>query len=169
MATLPSEERYRRQWGELSLADRRRIMRAVNAGRALEEPREAALAVVTAARQERFWRRSWLLAPLAALLFVGQGWIAVAVNAALALAAIGVLSWWRLRRVRRAAARNRAVVDGISAEQANAGTTGASPADRNQRDHTPRRPSRRGLPPDAKGVRPGAGEPRRSRRQRRNG
>lgn len=46
------------------MGDRRRILRAVNKGHMLDRRNEAALAVVLARRQQRFWRYAWLLGPL---------------------------------------------------------------------------------------------------------
>lgn len=161
MTEIPSKERYQSLWGELDFSERRRIMRAVNKGEALDDRRDAALAVVTAERQERLWSWIWLIGPLSALLFLGEGLTAFLVNAVLVTAVTGGLSWWRVRRVRRAAARNRAVVEPTPDE----GAAGR----RARRDHIPRRGTGRQLPPHAKGVRPGAGRPKRSRRERRGG
>lgn len=183
MAQIPSDERYQEAWGALSFSDRRRIMRAVNRGDALEDPGEAALAVVTADRQERFWSWIWLLGPLGALLFLLDDLLAFLVNAVLLTVVLGGLSWWRLRRVRRARARNRAVATGArrrSGRRDGGGRgTGGSGADGSGeggsgrggsgRGHIPRRGAHRQLPPQAKGVRPGAGRPKRSRRDRRRG
>lgn len=166
MAQIPSDERYQEAWSALSFSDRRRIMRAVNRGDALEDPGEAALAVVTADRQERFWSWIWLLGPFGALLFLLDDLVAFLVNAVLLTVVLGALSWWRLRRVRRARARNREVATGGRHGPGGQGS-GGSGTGGSGRGHIPRRGAHRQLPPEAKGVRPGAGRPKRSRRDRR--
>lgn len=169
MPPIPDDDRYRERWRALSLGDRRRILRAVNAGRALDDRGEAALAAVTARRQASFWQRIWLLGPVVALLFAGQGWIVYGANAALATAVLGAMSWWRLRRVRRARERNRAVAEGRTPRPRSSSDTNTgrgSDGSGGPSGHTPRRGARRPLPPDAKRVRPDAGRPKRSRRDR---
>lgn len=106
MVKIPEGSDYRQQWGKLDSSTRRRIVRAVNRGEALESRREAALAVATARRQQTFWKRAWLLGPLAALLTVGQGLVTYAANALLSTAIIGLMAFFWSRRAERAAAAN---------------------------------------------------------------
>lgn len=106
MARIPDRDEYQRRWRALEFADRRRILRAVNRGEALTHRKEAALAVALARKQQRFWSRAWLFAPLLGLFSYQQGVVAVALNAAVATLALGAAAWFWLRRARRAEATN---------------------------------------------------------------
>ncbi len=64
---IPDQDEFARLWSQVPTGDRRRILRAVNRGRLLDRRKEAALAVVLARRQQRFWRYAWLLGPLIAV------------------------------------------------------------------------------------------------------
>ena len=64
MPRIPDKDEFARLWSQLTTRDRRRILRAVNRGELLERRKEAALAVVMARRQQRFWRWAWLLGPV---------------------------------------------------------------------------------------------------------
>lgn len=97
---------HRQQWGRLDPMDRRRIMRAVNRGQALDRRKEAALAVGVARQQQRFWRKVWLAGPLIALLQWNAGWLAVVINAVIGLAVVGGMALFWLRRARRAEQAN---------------------------------------------------------------
>lgn len=112
MTKIPEGPAYRAEWGKLDAATRRRIVRAVNKGEALEKRREAALAVATARRQQRFWKRAWLIGPIAALITVNQGIVAYAANAVLSTAIIGLMGLWWYRRAERAAALNLEAAEG---------------------------------------------------------
>ena len=106
MPRIPDEDEFRRLWSQVSTKDRRRILRAVNRGEVMERRKEAALAVVMARRQQRFWRFAWLLGPVLAfpLAFV-LGIDALAQQVAYALLGGGILlvmSAWYSRRARRA-------------------------------------------------------------------
>ena len=106
MPRIPDEDEFRRLWGQLTTGDRRRILRAVNRGRLLENRREAALAVVMARRQQRFWRVAWLLGPVLGFpLAIVLGIDGIGQQVAYALLGGGVLlamSAYYLRRARRA-------------------------------------------------------------------
>ena len=112
MAKIPEGPEYRQQWGKLDGTSRRRIVRAVNKGEALESRREAALAVATARRQQRFWKKAWLLGPLAALLTIGNGFVVYAANAVLSTAIIGLMGWFWKRRAERAVVVNLEAAEG---------------------------------------------------------
>lgn len=103
---IPDRTEYRLKWGQLDSTARRRIVRSVNKGQALDNPREAALAVVTARRQQWFWKRAWLLGPVAGLLTIGQGFGVYLANAFLSTAIIGLMGYFWYRRAERAAAIN---------------------------------------------------------------
>jgi hypothetical protein len=111
VAKIPDADAYRARWAALEVADRRRIVRAVNRGRALDDPKEAALAVHTARNQQRFWRKAWLIGPVAALLTLTQGAMVYLVNAAFATAILGLMAWFWYRRSRRSETANRHVAE----------------------------------------------------------
>lgn len=138
VAQLPDPHEHRRRWGALELADRRRISKAVNRGRALTDRREAALAVNVARSQQRFWSRAWLLAPAVSLLFFGQGWQAVAVNAVFATLVLGGMSLLWYRRAARAEQANLEVV-GVTAgtSRPHRSADAPPPASEDQRAGTP--------------------------------
>lgn len=106
MPRIPDEDEFARSWSQVASGDRRRILRAVNRGRLLDSRREAALAVVLARRQQRFWRVAWLLGPLVAvpLSFAldVRGSVAIAANALLGAAVLLAMSVFYTRRARRA-------------------------------------------------------------------
>ena len=112
MAKIPDREQYRRQWAELGLKDRRRIVKAVNRGQALDNRKEAALAVATARNQQRFWSKAWLMGPIGALFTIGSGWEVYVINALLLTLIMGAMSWFWLRRARRAEEINLAAATG---------------------------------------------------------
>ena len=106
MPRIPDQDEFNRLWGQVTMADRRRILRAVNRGRLLESRKEAALAVVLARRQQRFWRYAWLLGPVLALplaLLLGiEGTGQIAVYAAFGGAVLLAMSLLYTRRAARA-------------------------------------------------------------------
>ena len=67
MPRIPDQDEFARLWSQLPTSDRRRILRAVNRGEMMERRKEAALAVVMARRQQRFWRWAWLVGPVLAI------------------------------------------------------------------------------------------------------
>lgn len=93
----------------MELADRRRIVKAVNRGQQLDNPNDAAMAVMTARSQKRFWTYAWLLGPVSSLFVLLQDasfqtWL---VNAVLITAIMGALSFFWYRRADRAESSNR--------------------------------------------------------------
>lgn len=140
---VPEGSDYRQQWGRLDSATRRRIVRAVNKGEVLESRKEAALAVATARRQQRFWKKAWMLGPLAALLTLGQGIVVYVANAILSTAIIGLMAFFWSRRAERAAAANLEAASGKKGKKRKPGQTGNSKGGGSGRSsHLPRRPDR---------------------------
>lgn len=97
---------HRTAWSALDWRTRRRIVRAVNRGLALENRREARLAIGVARGQQRFWRWAWLVGPLAALFVLREGIVVYVVNAAVATSVLGLMSWFWYSRARRAEVHN---------------------------------------------------------------
>ncbi len=115
--SIPEGEARRAAWARLTSAERRRIVRTVNRAQALSDPREAALAVGVAQNQQRFWRKGWVVGPLAAgLLFANQGWFAFSLNVAMATLLFGLMAYLFSRRARKAEALNREVVQAARVE-----------------------------------------------------
>lgn len=150
MVKIPDPTEYRQRWAKLDSATRRRIVRAVNRGEALQDPREAALAVGTAQRQQRFWKKAWLFGPVAALLTVQQGLSVYLANALLSTIILTVMAFFWHRRAERAAAANLAAAQGkrkkkprakgqASAGRADASDQGSDGASRGKRGHLPGR------------------------------
>jgi len=105
---IPESEDFARLWSQVPGGDRRRIVKAVNRGQQLDSRKEAALAVVLARRQQRFWRVAWLLGPIIALLVswaigLGDGTtVQLVANALLGAAVLMGMSVWFSRRAKRA-------------------------------------------------------------------
>lgn len=110
MARIPDQDDFARQWAQLSTSDRRRILRAVNRGQVLDSRKEAALAVVMARRQQRFWRFAWLLGPLLAIPLANilgiEGFDRQAAYALLGTAVLLAMSVFYTRRARKAEQTN---------------------------------------------------------------
>lgn len=107
MARIPDKDEFRRTWSTVGASDRRRIVKAVNKGEQLPSRKEAALAVVLARRQQRFWRVAWLLGPIMSVLVawlidLGGGLVQLAANALLGAAVLMGMSVFFTRRARRA-------------------------------------------------------------------
>ncbi len=128
-------------------------MKAVNRGQTLESRSEAVLAVGVARQQKRFWSRSWLLGPVVALLFSGQGAAAYLANALAAALIMGGMSWFWYRRAGRSEAANLAHL-GIHPDAATSTVAASGPED--DADE-----------PDRAGTPHAANPPKRSRAQRR--
>lgn len=108
---IPDDEMFQRRWRALEHADRRRIIRAVNRGRQLDDRSDAALAVVMARRQQRFWRYAWLIGPAIVLgtsAFSETTVESLLLNLVLSIAILGAMAvFWR-RRAARAEELNHA-------------------------------------------------------------
>lgn len=121
----------------MALADRRRIVRAVNRGQQLDRPQDAALAVMTARSQKRFWSYAWLLGPVSSLFVLLQDatftvWLA---NAVLITLVMGALSFFWYRRADRAETANLEAAQSKRKRKPGRGPN----ADRKRgRSHTPR-------------------------------
>jgi len=123
---IPDAKEFTRQWSGVLARDRRRIVRAVNRGEQLDSRREAALAVVLARRQQRFWRVAWMLGPVISLLVswvlgLGGGTVQFLANALLGAAVLMGMSVWFSRRAKRA--------EEINTEHAVHGIKRAKPSD----------------------------------------
>lgn len=101
----PLIDRYRKAWVRFDRDDRRRVMRAVNRLEPLDNPAEAALAVVFARRQRRMWTRWWWIYPLIpAAIALPNGWWAVGANFIVGSVFVGVFAavfGWRAKRAER--------------------------------------------------------------------
>ena len=105
--TIPEGPAFTDAWRALDRDTKRRIRRAVNRGQAAENRREAALAVVIARSQQRFWRFAWLFGPaLALVLMIREPLAVVVANAILALLVFALMAVLFTRRARRAEAAN---------------------------------------------------------------
>lgn len=99
---LDDDQAYGQAWAALPIAERRRISRAVNRGEALHDPTDVQLAVMTARRQQSFWRWAWLLGPALLLFSTGRDLVTFLLSVVITTAATGGLSLFFLRRARRA-------------------------------------------------------------------
>jgi hypothetical protein len=108
----PLVERYKKSWARMDRADRRRVMRAVNRMQPLEDPAEAALAVMFAQRQRRMWIRWWWVLPAVngAIGWPG-GWQMVLVNIVIGGVIVGVFVSLFVWRAGRSAKVNREVLE----------------------------------------------------------
>jgi hypothetical protein len=108
MAKIPTRDEYRTRWARLDSGQRRQIVRAVNRGERIDDRTHAALAVRLARNQKGFWAKAWLLGPVASLLTIGDGAVAYLANTLLAVAMLGLMSYFWWRRADRAERRNLA-------------------------------------------------------------
>jgi hypothetical protein len=109
---VPTDERYRKAWERMDRSDHRRILKAVNRVQALDDPAEAALAVVFARRQRRMWLRWWWVLPIiGALIALPVGLDAAIVNLVMGAVFVGIVGVVFSRRAGRAARVNQEVVD----------------------------------------------------------
>jgi hypothetical protein len=138
VARIPDRAEYQRRWRALDTDTRRSIVRSVNRGLALDDPREAAMAVMTARQQQRFWAKAWMIAPVASLLVLispsQRSLVAYAANSALGILILGVMGMFSRRRAHRAEVANTERAAGKRRKGATGnggkGSTGS---------HTPRR------------------------------
>lgn len=103
--TKADAARLNEAFSRLDRGQRRSILRAVNRGQALPDKRSAELAVGIARRQQRFWRRAWLLGPIIAV--IQASFTPIGVQETLLLAAwgtllLGMMAFWWWSRARRA-------------------------------------------------------------------
>lgn len=107
VARIPDTDEFRRTWRNVPAGDRRRIVKAVNKGDQLPSRKEAALAVVLARRQQRFWRVAWLLGPVISVLVawlidLDGGLVQLLANGLLGAAVLMGMSVFFTRRAKRA-------------------------------------------------------------------
>ncbi len=103
--TKADAARLNAAFSRLDRGQRRAILRAVNRGQVLPDKRSAELAVGIARRQQRFWRRAWLLGPIIAV--IQASFTPIGVQETLLLAAwgtlvLGMMAFWWWSRARRA-------------------------------------------------------------------
>lgn len=123
---LGDDAAYGAAWSATPFADRRRITRAVNRGEVLDDGVEAQLAVMTSRRQVAFWRWGWLIGPAVTLLQAGSDLAVFFATMAMTTAATGGLSWFFLRRARRAIVLNLPLAEKSAARAAKKSGKGAA-------------------------------------------
>lgn len=133
MAKIPDKAEMQRRFMTLELRDRRRVIRAVNRGHAIDDRKLAVVTVGVARRQQRFWKWAWVLGPVVGMLqalFPDVTVQAAAVNSVIATGLLALLSLYWFTRARRA--------EHLNLELAGAARTSAATSDKTQR--TGRRP-----------------------------
>lgn len=109
---IPEGQAYRDAWAALDRDARRRVRRAVNRGRAVDNRAEARVAVALARSQRNFWRWGWIVGPGIVLAFtIREEWPVILANVGLVGVVVGVMSFYFNRRSRRAEAVNLAIVE----------------------------------------------------------
>ena len=89
----------------LDRTERRAILRAVNRGVAVERRKDAEIAVGVARRQQRFWKRAWLIGPSIAIVQALVTPIGLREGIILAVwgtSVLGIMAAWWFTRARRA-------------------------------------------------------------------
>ena len=151
MAKIPDKDEHTRQFAKLDTGARRDILKAVNRGRAVEDRRLAHLVVGVARRQQKFWKRAWIVGPIVgASSFIGATSVtAAAINAAIATLGLGLMSWLWYSRATRAEEINLQLALGPKrADRERAGQAGDDlSAGQRFRSHLPGRPSSGGGAP----------------------
>lgn len=112
MSKIPEPTEHRRQFGALTVSERRNVVRAVNRGVAVDKKKHAPLAVVIAQRQMRLWRFAWILGGAVGLVAMREGWQAVAVNSLIGMAMFAIVGRYWFTRARRAERANLALMEG---------------------------------------------------------
>ena len=111
--TREDARRLNERFSMLDRQERRAIVRAVNRGEAMTKKRDAELAIGVARRQQRFWKRAWLLGPAIAVVQVLAtpiGWMEGLLLAAWGSVLLGMMAAWWWTRARRAELLNLAVL-----------------------------------------------------------
>jgi hypothetical protein len=101
--------RINQAFSRLDRGERRAILRAVNRGVAVERRKDAEIAVGVARRQQRFWKRAWLIGPFIAGVQALVTPIGVRDGIILAVwgtSVLGIMATWWFKRARRAELRN---------------------------------------------------------------
>lgn len=141
--TRQDAARINQAFSRLDRSERRAILRAVNRGVAVERRKDAEIAVGVARRQQRFWKRAWLIGPSIAGVQALVTPIGVRDGILLAVwgtSVLGIMAAWWFKRARRAELLNLELVGGrgrgSSARGTTRGVTGSATAgssDRGQR------------------------------------
>ena len=141
--TREDARRLNERFSMLDRQERRAIVRAVNRGEAMTKKRDAELAIGVARRQQRFWKRAWLLGPgIAAVQVLATpiGWREGVLLAAWGSVLLGMMAAWWWTRARRAELLNLAVLGPRGPRGATG--TGPSAAGRAPRSRLPGGPPR---------------------------
>jgi hypothetical protein len=105
--------RINQAFSRLDRGERRAILRAVNRGVAVERRKDAEIAVGVARRQQRFWKRAWLIGPFIAGVQALVTPIGVRDGIILAVwgtSVLGIMAAWWFKRARRAELLNLELV-----------------------------------------------------------
>jgi hypothetical protein len=132
--TRQDAARINQAFSRLDRGERRAILRAVNRGVAVERRKDAEIAVGIARRQQRFWKRAWLIGPFIAgvqALVTPIGLRDGIILAVWGTSVLGIMATWWFKRARRAEVLNLELVvrrrGGSGARGTTRGTTrGAS-------------------------------------------
>ena len=115
---IPTRDEHRAAWASLTMADRRRVMRAVTRGVAVEDRKDAKLALGAAEQQKGFWKWAWGLGPMLGLVVAfSDEWIVAVVNGFVSTLLIIALSRWRWLRADRAQQANLALLEGTGSRK----------------------------------------------------
>lgn len=159
---IPDKAEHRAAWASLAMADRRRIMRTITRGVAVDHRRDAALAIGAAQQQKFFWKWAWGLGPMLGLVLIGQPWIQIAVNVVLSTGLIVALSRWRWVRADRSQRANIELLEGPkkSTPKGNRRTKGHLPGEAAAAGQSQSRRGPAPTPADWSGDRPDPGTSR---------
>jgi hypothetical protein len=105
--------RINEAFNRLDRGERRAILRAVNRGVAVERRKDAEIAVGIARRQQRFWKRAWLIGPFIAgvqALITPIGIRDGIILAVWGTSVLGIMATWWFKRARRAELLNLELV-----------------------------------------------------------
>lgn len=141
--TREDARRLNERFSMLDRRERRAIVRAVNRGEVMAKKRDAELAIGVARRQQRFWKRAWLLGPAIAVvqvLVTPISWREGLLLAAWGSVLLGMMAAWWWTRARRAELLNLAVLGPRGSRGATG--TGPSAAARAPRSRLPGGPPR---------------------------
>ncbi len=143
--TREDARRLNERFSMLDRQERRAIVRAVNRGEAMTKKRDAELAIGVARRQQRFWKRAWLLGPAIAVVQVLAtpiGWMEGLLLAAWGAVLLGMMAAWWWTRARRAELLNLAMLGPRGSRGATATGIAPSAAARAPRSRLPGGPPR---------------------------
>ena len=143
--TREDARRLNERFSMLDRQERRAIVRAVNRGEAMTKKRDAELAIGVARRQQRFWKRAWLLGPAIAVVQVLAtpiGWMEGLLLAAWGAVLLGMMAAWWWTRARHAELLNLAMLGPRGSRGATATGIAPSAAARAPRSRLPGGPPR---------------------------